>query len=92
MLAIDKVIELTEGKYHYRAKEIEHLLGVKMLEHDTLEYDGKVHHFIKTSVRSGKGQNRWLLLSKTRAGKNRGSWRITGTYDWYYKHKKERQK
>lgn len=74
MIVIDKVMEITEGNYHYRGKVIQDLLGMEMKKYSSTCFGGETAHYIETSAFM------ILILTKTKSGKNKGSWRIVSRY------------
>jgi len=80
MLIIDKVMEITEGNYHYRSKRVAQLLYMEMRSYSTHSFAGDdLIHYIESPV---NGQYGYLILAltKTKSGKNKDSWRIISTY------------
>jgi len=82
MLVIDKVIQITNGNYHYKAKDIESLLQTEMRRVHEWRWKGEPCYNIETSVLinwRGLEVYKVLELTLTKTGKNKGSWRIVST-------------
>lgn len=79
MLIIDKVVEITGGKYHFNNKEIDGLLNMSMKDYAFKSFAGDTIRYIETPV-VGKYGYKILALTKTKSGKNKDSWRIISTY------------
>lgn len=83
MKAKDKVLEITDGNYHYKSKRTEELLSKEMTNYRTWEWNGKVSHLIQvdsTITRHGGKFKEVLEVSYTNSGANKGSWRVAVTY------------